>query len=56
MKINEGLNARNNFTKLSSIKDLIQKKGIKKNLKIYCAQDTQSMIDVHECLKAVAKK
>ena len=56
MKINEGLDARNNFIKLSSIKDLTQKEEIKKDLKIYCRQDTQSMINVLECLKAVAKK
>ena len=57
MKINEGLDARNNFKKLSS-KDLTQKQKeeIKKNLKIYCEQDTKSMIDVLECLIAITNK
>ena len=56
MEINEGMQASNNYKSLSSIKDLAKREEIKKNLKIYCKQDTQSMVDVLECLKAVVAK
>jgi hypothetical protein len=58
MDINEGLGASNNFIKLLSDKNLTQpeREKIKNDLKIYCKQDTQGMIDVLEYLKKIAKK
>ena len=56
MEINEGMEASNNYKNLSSIKDLAKREKIKEDLKIYCKQDTQSMVDVLECLKAVTEK
>ena len=53
MEINEGMEASNNYKNLSSITDLAKREKIKEDLKIYCKQDTQSMVDVLECLRAV---
>ena len=53
MEINEGMEASNNYKNLSSITDLAKREKIKEDLKIYCKQDTQSMVDVLECLKAL---
>ena len=54
MEINEGMEASNNYKSLSSVTDSAKREKIKEDLKIYCKQDTQSMVDVLECLKAVA--
>ena len=56
MGINEGMEASNSYKNLSSITDLAKREKIKEDLKIYCKQDTQSMVDVLECLKAVTEK
>jgi len=56
MEIHEGMEASNNYKSLSSIKDSAKREKIKEDLKIYCKQDTQSMVDVLECLKAVTEK
>ncbi len=53
MGINEGMEASNNYKNLPSITDLAKREEIKKDLKVYCKQDTQSMVDVLECLKTV---
>jgi hypothetical protein len=47
------MEASNNYKSLSSITDTIAREKIKDDLKVYCKQDTQSMIDVLECLKKV---
>ena len=56
MDINEGLGASNSFKKLMSKKDLTphDREKIKKDLKIYCKQDTQGMIDVLEHLTQIS--
>ena len=56
MDINEGLGASNSFKKLMSKKDLTphDREKIKKDLKIYCEQDTQGMIDVLEHLTQIS--
>ena len=51
MEINEGMEASNNYKNLPSITDLAKREEIKKDLKIYCKQDTQSMVDLLVCLK-----
>ena len=56
MGINEGMEASNNYKNLASIQDSKEREKIKKDLKIYCKQDTQSMVDVLGCLKAVVAK
>ena len=56
MEINEGMKASNNYKNLSSIQDSNEREKIKKGLKIYCKQDTQSMVDILGCLKAVIAK
>tara|TARA_B100000676_G_C18080255_1_gene850635 strand:- start:445 stop:1947 length:1503 start_codon:yes stop_codon:yes gene_type:complete len=53
MEVNDGMEASNNYKNLSLIKDLAKKKEIKKNLKIYCKQDTESMVEILKCLKAI---
>ena len=53
MTINEGMEASNNYKSLPSITDTIAREKIKEDLKVYCKQDTQSMVDVLECLKKV---
>ena len=53
MTINDGMTASNNYKNLLSIKDLSTRDKIKEDLKAYCKQDTQSMIDVLRCLKKV---
>jgi hypothetical protein len=53
MGINEGMEASNNYKNLSSITSLVEKEKIKEDLKVYCKQDTQSMIEVLEFLKSV---
>ena len=53
MGINEGMEASNNYKNLPSITDSLTREKIKEDLKVYCKQDTQSMIDVLECLKTV---
>ena len=56
MAINEGMDASNNFIKLLSDKNLTQsdREKIKNDLKIYCKQDTQGMIDVLEYLTQIS--
>ena len=54
MGINEGMEASNNYKNLPSITDSIIREKIKEDLKVYCKQDTQSMVDILECLKALA--
>tara|TARA_Y100001934_G_scaffold106907_1_gene131395 strand:+ start:259 stop:1773 length:1515 start_codon:yes stop_codon:yes gene_type:complete len=54
ISINEGMEASNNYKNLTSIKDSLARDEIRENLKAYCKQDTQSMVDVLECLKKVS--
>ena len=56
MGINEGMEASNNYKNLPSITDSIIREKIKEDLKVYCKQDTQSMVDILGCLKAVIAK
>jgi hypothetical protein len=56
MAINEGMEASNNYKSLPSITDTIARENIKKDLKVYCKQDTQSMVDVLECLKKMSSR
>ena len=56
MEINEGMKASNNYKNLASIQDSKKKEKIKRDLKIYCKQDTQSMIDILGRLMAVVAK
>ena len=56
MDINEGMEASNNYKNLASLQDSKEREKIKKDLKIYCKQDTRSMVDVLGCLKAVVAK
>ena len=54
MGINEGMEASKNYKNLPSIKDSVIREKIKEDLKVYCKQDTQSMVDLLECLKHAA--
>ena len=54
MDINEGMEASNNYKNLPLITDSLIKEKIKKDLKVYCKQDTQSLVDLLECLKHAA--
>ena len=56
MEINEGMEASNNYKNLPSITDSLIREKIKEDLKVYCKQDTQSMVDVLEYLKTVVLK
>ena len=56
MEINEGMKASNNYKNLASIQDSKKKEKIKRDLKIYCKQDTQSMIDILGRLMVVVAK
>ena len=51
IEINDGMEASNSYKNLPSINDEVEKDKIKEDLKIYCKQDTQSMVDLLVCLK-----
>ena len=51
IEINDGMEASNSYKNLPSINDKVEKDKIKEDLKIYCKQDTQSMVDLLVCLK-----
>jgi len=53
MEIADGRQASSQYIELGSIDNIDEKETIKSDLLKYCKQDTQSMVDVLECLKKV---
>jgi len=51
MDISDGVKASISYKSLSSLKDVTKKEKIKKDLKTYCRQDTQAMVDILEHLR-----
>ncbi len=51
MNISDGMKASISYKSLPSLKNLTKKEKIKRDLKTYCRQDTQAMVDVLECLR-----
>jgi hypothetical protein len=54
MEIADGRQASSRYAELSFVDCSIEKEKIRCDLLKYCKQDTQSMVDVLECLKKVA--